>query len=119
MALCELHLCLFSYLYRKLIDLHSKSVKFEQELYKPSFPYEEAKPFFHCFESDSNLVGLSFADATEAHNFFVAIKEYANGATPGGPHKAPPPPPSGTKPAPPAVCGCSNLILTCYLLGKP
>lgn len=93
--------------------MHTKSVKFEQEIYKPAFPYEEAKPFFHCFESDSSVVGLSFADASEAHDFFTAVKDIATpekpprpshpGATPAHNKAAPPPPPTGSKPPPPPV----------------
>jgi hypothetical protein len=38
-----------------------------------NFEYVEAKPFFHTFESEDEIVGFSFASVPEAKMFFMAV----------------------------------------------
>jgi len=61
----------------KFVDLNSKSVKFSQELYN-NFEYAKPKDFFHTFEADEHVVGLSFADVMEATDFYNKVQYCKN-----------------------------------------
>lgn len=65
-------------------------MKFEQELYS-SFVYKEPKSFFHTFETDDSVVGMSFADMSEAKEMLATVlyakqmpPTLANGPAPAG-----------------------------------
>ena len=45
----------------------------EQEIYN-EFNYKMPLESFHTFEGDHNMVGLSFAEAQEAAQFFKAVQ---------------------------------------------
>jgi Wiskott-Aldrich syndrome protein len=62
--------------YLKVVDLSSKSVNFTQELYN-NFEYHKAREFFHTFEAEEEVVGLSFADESDAREFFAKVCECA------------------------------------------
>jgi Wiskott-Aldrich syndrome protein len=73
-------------------------VKFEQELYS-SFIYKEPKSFFHTFETDDSVVGMSFADVAEAKEMLATVlyakqmpPSQANGPAPAGKSAAKPMP---------------------------
>ncbi|EGC37049.1 hypothetical protein DICPUDRAFT_87126 [Dictyostelium purpureum] len=54
----------------KMFDLKANyRIIFEQEIYD-SFDYQKHKEFFFTFEGDSAVYGLSFADVTEAAEFY-------------------------------------------------
>jgi Wiskott-Aldrich syndrome protein len=52
----------------KIVDLTSQKVVFSQELYE-NFIYSSPTSFFHTFETDQFVAGLSFADEGESGNF--------------------------------------------------
>ena len=52
----------------KMVDLRSRQLIFEQEVYF-GFQYTELAPFFHAFEVEDCTAGLSFADESEARDF--------------------------------------------------
>eukprot|EP00029_Vermamoeba_vermiformis_P000672 TRINITY_DN1086_c0_g1_i1.p1 TRINITY_DN1086_c0_g1~~TRINITY_DN1086_c0_g1_i1.p1 ORF type:complete len:390 (+),score=122.35 TRINITY_DN1086_c0_g1_i1:199-1368(+) len=52
----------------KIVDLTSQKVVFSQELYE-NFAYSAPTSFFHTFETDQFVAGLSFADEGESGNF--------------------------------------------------
>jgi Wiskott-Aldrich syndrome protein len=86
-----------SYIY--VINKTNNTIALSQELYE-DFPYESSKVFFHSFEMDDCVAGLSFADTAEAATFFSAVKACvpsSHNAAPG----AHPPPVAARKPAPP------------------
>jgi len=56
----------------RLIDLNSMKVTFQQEFYT-NFLYSSPTQWFHAFETDSGVVGLSFADQQEATRFFSVV----------------------------------------------
>ncbi|RKP09313.1 hypothetical protein THASP1DRAFT_3213, partial [Thamnocephalis sphaerospora] len=57
----------------RIVDLMmGRGVLWEQELYK-DFYYHQDKPFFHTFEIESCLAGLSFADEHEASVFYKKV----------------------------------------------
>ena len=53
-------------------DLYKKV--WEQELY-PELEYNSQNFFFHTFEAENNLVGLSFADDKEGKNFLSVVQK--------------------------------------------
>eukprot|EP01117_Protostelium_nocturnum_P004309 TRINITY_DN156_c0_g1_i1.p1 TRINITY_DN156_c0_g1~~TRINITY_DN156_c0_g1_i1.p1 ORF type:complete len:455 (+),score=181.66 TRINITY_DN156_c0_g1_i1:142-1506(+) len=100
----------------KFNDLQTGSEFFSQELYD-QFEYDQNLPFFHTFEADDKVVGISFADEHDASQFGTQIVNRSSGSSsnslpatprppPPVPGKAPPPPPgqrhSGVPPPPPA-----------------
>eukprot|EP01090_Pellita_catalonica_P014596 TRINITY_DN3762_c0_g2_i3.p1 TRINITY_DN3762_c0_g2~~TRINITY_DN3762_c0_g2_i3.p1 ORF type:complete len:421 (+),score=99.30 TRINITY_DN3762_c0_g2_i3:86-1348(+) len=80
-------------------DLNNGTSLFEQELYH-HFEYNSPRPFFHVFEGDENVYGLSFADESEASKFHQNVTKAAgtsssHGTPPHVPsHGAPPQVPS-------------------------
>eukprot|EP01122_Echinamoeba_exundans_P002964 TRINITY_DN1298_c0_g1_i1.p2 TRINITY_DN1298_c0_g1~~TRINITY_DN1298_c0_g1_i1.p2 ORF type:complete len:635 (-),score=149.41 TRINITY_DN1298_c0_g1_i1:53-1957(-) len=86
---------------------------FEQEIYQ-GMMYQAPKPFFHMFESDDFVVGLSFADEGEAKEFSgkilyckntpVKVGSSAHAAAPASfqPKATPKPASAGTAAAAPA-----------------
>lgn len=76
----------------------------EQELYE-RFEYQAAAPFFHTFEGNDAVIGLSFADESDAAAFHSAVcSSVGAGGAPSRP-AGPPPVPGGrrtTGPAPSA-----------------
>jgi len=56
----------------RLVDFASMQVTFEQEFYD-GFLYSAPKPWFHAFEADDCVAGLSFADSKEAQQFYNAV----------------------------------------------
>jgi hypothetical protein len=88
-----------------VVDLKSKQIKFSQELYE-NFEYVEAKPFFHCFETDVNVTGLSFADTEEASEFASAVRSVSVSVSHSQPPRsapAAPAAPAASKPKPPPI----------------
>ncbi len=59
--------------YIRMYNIPASALIFEQELYT-NFDYSISKPFFHTFESDECMHGLSFADAADASCFASAIQ---------------------------------------------
>jgi Wiskott-Aldrich syndrome protein len=80
------------------VDLQSGQVTWEQELYE-RFEYQSATPFFHTFEGNDAIIGLSFADESDAVAFHSAVASFASG---GGVRLGGPPAPNRrpTNPAP-------------------
>jgi hypothetical protein len=62
--------------YIHVINVSDNTVALSQELYE-NFNYESTKEFFHTFEMDDCVAGLSFADNTEAAHFLEAVKACA------------------------------------------
>mmetsp|Transcript_25825 Transcript_25825/g.64868 ORF Transcript_25825/g.64868 Transcript_25825/m.64868 type:complete len:395 (-) Transcript_25825:1094-2278(-) len=62
----------------RIVDIQSREVKFEQELYN-GFEYQQLKPFFHSFETNTEVAGLCFADEGEAGQFFQHVIKCKNG----------------------------------------
>eukprot|EP00794_Sanderia_malayensis_P003079 gene3079-3544_t len=58
----------------KVIDLASKKMVWEQELYS-QFVYSAVQPYFHTFEADSCNAALNFASQQEAETFRYKIEE--------------------------------------------
>ncbi|KAK9470525.1 putative actin associated protein wsp1 protein [Dipodascopsis tothii] len=57
----------------KLVDINgNRGVIWDQELYV-DFAYNQDRVFFHSFELDECLAGLSFVDDGEAHYFFKRV----------------------------------------------
>jgi len=56
----------------RMVDLKSMSVVYEQEFYN-NFLYTAPRPYFHAFESDRDVMGISFADQQEAQKFFSSV----------------------------------------------
>ncbi|CAG7716878.1 unnamed protein product [Allacma fusca] len=52
----------------QVLSLRNKSMVFRQEIYN-QFEYHMPEPFFLTFEGDSTMVGINFADISEASNF--------------------------------------------------
>jgi Wiskott-Aldrich syndrome protein len=48
-------------------------VVFSQELYE-NFSYQTPTPFFHTFETDTFVAGLSWADESEALSFSKKVE---------------------------------------------
>ncbi|XP_019850289.1 PREDICTED: uncharacterized protein LOC109581015 isoform X2 [Amphimedon queenslandica] len=57
----------------QLIDLMSRAVVFEQELYE-EFHYSNPRPYFHSFPGHEFMVGLNFASEKEAEKFHAAVE---------------------------------------------
>eukprot|EP01104_Vermistella_antarctica_P006404 TRINITY_DN17106_c0_g1_i1.p1 TRINITY_DN17106_c0_g1~~TRINITY_DN17106_c0_g1_i1.p1 ORF type:complete len:402 (-),score=116.55 TRINITY_DN17106_c0_g1_i1:46-1251(-) len=84
----------------RMIDTNKREVVFQQEIY-PNFKYQAARPFFHTFEMDEFVAGISFADQTEAAAFLSKVNACCGGGPAGG--AAPPPStPGGGPPQRPA-----------------
>eukprot|EP01119_Soliformovum_irregulare_P007786 TRINITY_DN2026_c0_g1_i1.p1 TRINITY_DN2026_c0_g1~~TRINITY_DN2026_c0_g1_i1.p1 ORF type:complete len:447 (-),score=124.03 TRINITY_DN2026_c0_g1_i1:24-1247(-) len=86
--------------YLRLVDMNTLGVSFEQEFYS-NFLYFSPKPYFHAFETNDTIAGLSFADQREAQQFFSSVitcKTKQPTAQHGG--RVPPPPPSQGRPSP-------------------
>lgn len=64
-------------LYLQLLDLQTGTRFFTQELYE-GFEYLQATPYFHTFESDNSILGVSFALEQDAASFHAAVKEAIN-----------------------------------------
>ncbi|KYQ91766.1 Wiscott-Aldrich syndrome protein [Tieghemostelium lacteum] len=62
----------------KIVDLKSTRCIFEQELYD-GFDYQKPRDFFHTFEGDSQVFGLSFADVAEAAEFYAHVLNCKSG----------------------------------------
>jgi len=56
----------------RMVDLQSMQVVFEQEFYN-NFLYSNPRPYFHAFETDSEVAGISFADQQEAQRFLTSV----------------------------------------------
>ncbi|ELR25045.1 WH1 domain containing protein [Acanthamoeba castellanii str. Neff] len=65
--------------YIRLVDLQSGQVTWEQELYD-RFEYQSATPFFHTFEGNDAVIGLSFADESDAATFHHAVASFGSAA---------------------------------------
>jgi len=61
--------------YIKVVDMDTNSIIFNQELYN-EFSYMNLTPFFGAFESDDNIIGLSFADDYESKSFSESILSF-------------------------------------------
>eukprot|EP01111_Echinosteliopsis_oligospora_P000744 TRINITY_DN1087_c0_g1_i3.p1 TRINITY_DN1087_c0_g1~~TRINITY_DN1087_c0_g1_i3.p1 ORF type:complete len:557 (+),score=309.68 TRINITY_DN1087_c0_g1_i3:74-1744(+) len=57
----------------RVIDTRNMKIVFEQELYY-DFDYRNPRDWFHTFESDNIVHGLSFADESEAQAFFDQVQ---------------------------------------------
>jgi Wiskott-Aldrich syndrome protein len=105
--------------YIRLIDLEAGQILWEQEIYE-NFEYQSPTPFFHTFEGNDSVIGLSFADEDDAGAFYSAIVSGGSGAPslpakpplprpamngaggpPPRPGGGPPPRPAGPAPPPP------------------
>ncbi len=75
--------------------LQDPSVSFSQELYK-NFSYQKPREFFHTFETDSHVAGFSFADQSEATEFYRKVTSVSFGGA--GPTPSPSPSPSPSSP---------------------
>jgi Wiskott-Aldrich syndrome protein len=58
-------------------SFQSKQVLMGQEMYN-NFEYAKPKDFFHTFEGDDMVYGISFADVAEANEFFRQIQQLKN-----------------------------------------
>eukprot|EP01095_Lingulamoeba_sp_RSL-Kostka_P007061 TRINITY_DN222_c0_g1_i5.p1 TRINITY_DN222_c0_g1~~TRINITY_DN222_c0_g1_i5.p1 ORF type:complete len:436 (-),score=268.00 TRINITY_DN222_c0_g1_i5:129-1436(-) len=69
--------------YIRMFDSNCQKIIFEQELYE-GFLYSKASPWFHTFEMNENIGGLSFMDDAEGEDIFenvvVAAEEIGGGA---------------------------------------
>ncbi len=61
----------------RLVDLTSGQIVWEQEIYE-RFEYQSPTPFFHTFEGDESVIGLSFADEGDASIFYNAVTSLEN-----------------------------------------
>ncbi|GAM26188.1 hypothetical protein SAMD00019534_093630 [Acytostelium subglobosum LB1] len=59
-------------LYIRIVDLQTTKTIFEQEIYE-RFEYQRQRDFFHTFEGDSAVFGLSFVSVDEAYDFQAKI----------------------------------------------
>ncbi|KAF2237855.1 WH1-domain-containing protein, partial [Viridothelium virens] len=68
----------------KLVDVSpaSKGVIWDQEIYD-TFSYNQDRTFFHTFELEDCLAGLSFADEKEAKKFKQKVDEREKNADKG------------------------------------
>lgn len=64
----------------KIVDLRTTRCVFEQELYD-GFDYQKPRDFFHTFEGDSQVFGLSFADISEAAEFYQQVLNCKSGVS--------------------------------------
>lgn len=60
-----------SIIYVNLLQ-QNNSIPLTQEIYE-NFGYEAPRDFFHSFEMDDCVAGLSFADAADAKAFYQAV----------------------------------------------
>ncbi|XP_018007946.1 neural Wiskott-Aldrich syndrome protein [Hyalella azteca] len=60
--------------YIQVYDVISGVKLFEQELYQ-NLTYDNSLPFFHQFQGDDSVIGLSFADETEAASFYKVYQD--------------------------------------------
>ena len=58
----------------RLVDIPTKTIVFDQELYY-DFVYKCPQPYFHTFAGDDFMVGLNFADAKEADHFTLVVNK--------------------------------------------
>ncbi|KAL6072597.1 Wiscott-Aldrich syndrome protein [Balamuthia mandrillaris] len=58
--------------YLRLINLETLALTWQQELFL-EFDYQSPESFFHTFEGDNCVMGLSFADEAEAQAFYSAV----------------------------------------------
>ncbi|XP_063846129.1 actin nucleation-promoting factor WASL-like isoform X2 [Scylla paramamosain] len=58
----------------QVYDLTLGKRVFEQELYN-QFIYTASMPFFHQFEAEDQMIGLNFADESEANAFNTAVSD--------------------------------------------
>ncbi len=56
-----------------MVDLRSRQIVFEQEIYF-GFRYQELAPFFHSFETEDCVAGLCFTDEAEARRFAPQVQ---------------------------------------------
>jgi hypothetical protein len=59
----------------KMVDLKTRQIVFEQEIYF-GFKYQELAPFFHSFEVEDCVAGLCFTDEAEAKKFAGQVKSF-------------------------------------------
>jgi hypothetical protein len=58
-----------------MVDLRSRQIVFEQEIYF-GFRYQELASFFHSFEVEDCACGLSFAEEAEGKRFAVQVQSF-------------------------------------------
>ncbi|KAI8970896.1 hypothetical protein BD414DRAFT_390602, partial [Trametes punicea] len=59
--------------YLKLVDLAgTRGIIWEHELYE-DFEYYQDRPFFHSFSGDDCMIGIVFADESEAKTFYKKV----------------------------------------------
>ncbi|KAF9962972.1 hypothetical protein BGZ70_007750 [Mortierella alpina] len=64
--------------YLRIVDLlYGRGIVWEQELYS-GFVYSQDTSFFHTFQTDTYVAGLSFADEHEAEVFYGKVHGRAN-----------------------------------------
>jgi len=61
------------FMYLKIVDINEGTISWSHEIYE-GFEIECPKPFFQTFESDSCIIGLSYADEGDAHNLLSSVK---------------------------------------------
>ncbi|XP_068221628.1 actin nucleation-promoting factor WASL-like [Palaemon carinicauda] len=59
----------------QVYDVVAESRVFEQELYR-NFKYSASKPFFHQFEAQDQMIGLNFANVSEAALFSQTVNDH-------------------------------------------
>jgi len=67
--------------YFKMVDLKSRSIIFDQELYE-AFDYQKPRPFFHTFELDDCVAGFSFANENEASQLHARVTSLSKARAP-------------------------------------
>ena len=78
------------------------SILFTQELYE-GFEYATPKPFFHCFDSDNGIAGLSFAENSAPEKFADAVSAAIPHIGGSG---------AGAPPAPHLITACGFIALS-------
>ncbi len=58
-----------------MVDLKTRQIVFEQEIYF-GFKYQELAPFFHSFEVEDCVAGLCFAEEAEAKKFAQQARSF-------------------------------------------
>ena len=83
---------------RKVCSSSEKEVFSEQLYSEPQFMYDDNCPFFHMFEGEKSVFGISFANERDASSFSKAVKTAASAisesATPAPVAKTLPPTPA-------------------------
>ncbi|KND04834.1 uncharacterized protein SPPG_00537 [Spizellomyces punctatus DAOM BR117] len=86
----------------QLIEVPAGRILWEYDV-TDDVKYQKDRPFFHSFVGPDSMIGISFADESEASDFYDTFNRKESHAPPATATATPPQPPFRPQPAPPQV----------------